>query len=148
METKREIISGGEIRGWPGYWEVKSRTEGDAKEWRALRKPDGSFYEVLRAHILPPSGGPAKMEIGEQIHDEKIIAYGEAIYAQLRFKKCSSCSAEVTYDGYNGCSVTLGKTADGFNLPTTEDPDLTVTQRWAQGICPCCTQPTLSSLSV
>jgi hypothetical protein len=60
-------------------------------------------------------------------------------------KKCSSCGAEVTYDGSHGCSVTCGRDAVGANIAVQADPYRTVPERFKQGICPCCTAQTLVS---
>ena len=62
-------------------------------------------------------------------------------------KKCSSCGAEVTYDGTNSCSVVNGKDKGGFALSAHPDPlGIGVIECWKQGFCPCCGESTLKSI--
>lgn len=85
MET-REIIGGGELVDYPGHWQITGRTEGKAEKWSVLRKPDETFWEIVRTHIFPPGGGNLRIDVGDQIVNEEVVAQLEAYYEQLQQK--------------------------------------------------------------
>jgi hypothetical protein len=86
MDSKRLIITGGELRDYPGHWKLSGRVDGEPGEWSVLRKPDGTYWEVVAEHLFPPTGGTCRVDTGDQIVDSKIIAECEAYYTQLRQK--------------------------------------------------------------
>jgi hypothetical protein len=86
METKRLILSGGELQDWPGHWKITGRFEDESDTWSIVRKPDGSFWEVAGVHYFPPTGGTLRIDLCDQILDAKRLTQCEEYYDQLQKK--------------------------------------------------------------
>ena len=85
--TKRFLLSGGELRDQPGWWKIDGRVEGESDHWSVVRKPDGTFWEVAGTHIFPPnSNALVRIDIGDQIFDQKTLDQCEEYYIQLQQK--------------------------------------------------------------
>jgi hypothetical protein len=85
--TKRLMLTGGELRDHPGWWKIDGRTPGESEHWSIVRKPDGTFWEVVGVHTLPPDGrAPVRIDIGDQILDPQTIAQCEKYFSQLQEK--------------------------------------------------------------
>lgn len=90
MDTKRLILSGGELRDCPGFWKITGRMEGDSDSWSILRKPDRTYWEVAGVDYFPRTGGTLRIDVGDQILDAKKIVQCEEYYEQLRQKLAES----------------------------------------------------------
>jgi hypothetical protein len=90
MDTKRLILSGGELRDCPGFWKITGRIEGDSDSWSILRKPDGTYWEVAGEDYFPRTGGTLRIDVGDQILDAKKIVQCEEYYEQLQQKLAES----------------------------------------------------------
>lgn len=86
MAEKRQIVGGGELVDNPGHWFIKVRIDSETGEWRFLRKPDGTFWNIEAVHIFPPGGGNVRVDVGDQIRDEKVVSRCEAHFEQLQIK--------------------------------------------------------------
>src|SRR5437868_2929105 len=86
MDTKRAVLSGGELRDYPGHWKITLRLDGEEGEWSVVRKPDGTYWEVAGIHIFPSSGETLRIDIGAQILDQKKLGECETRYIQLQEK--------------------------------------------------------------
>jgi hypothetical protein len=95
MDTKREILMGGELLDYPGCWKITVTIEGESGEWSVFRKPDGTYWSVAGVHIFPPGGGTLHIDIGDQIVDEKELAQCDACYTRLQ-EKAAGQRAEKT----------------------------------------------------
>lgn len=82
--TRRETVTGGELRDYPGCWRLTVRIEGKTEEWSVVRKPDGTYWEVVGIHILPRTGVLQEIDIGDRITDTSTLARCEAYYTQLQ----------------------------------------------------------------
>jgi hypothetical protein len=83
---RREIIGGGELVDHPGHWKITGRIEGKSETWDVLRKPDGTFWEIVGTHFFPPGGGNVRFDVGEQIVNEELVDRLETYYEQLQQK--------------------------------------------------------------
>lgn len=86
MKTaKREIITGGPLAEAPDHYMVTVRVEGDnEREWKFVRVPDGTFWEVAATDIFPRTGGLLRVDLGNQIVDTKALRLCERHYMSLR----------------------------------------------------------------
>jgi hypothetical protein len=57
--------------------------EDEAESWSIVRKPDGTWWWVAVTHIFPPEGGDVRIELGDQIKEQKTLAECEEHYVEL-----------------------------------------------------------------
>ena len=90
-EQEREPLKCGMLVDYPGHWMMSgTRTDDDDyRSWSAIRKPDGTYWQVASKDVAPRSGN-LKVETGEQIVDAKALAYCEGCYAQWLEKSAKS----------------------------------------------------------
>jgi hypothetical protein len=50
------MLTGGELRDHPG-WKIDGRIEGESDHWSVVRKPDGTYWEVVAVDLFPRTGG-------------------------------------------------------------------------------------------
>jgi hypothetical protein len=81
--TKRLLLSGGELLENPGFWKIDGRVEGESDHWSVVRKPDGSWWYVAGTHIFPPGGGLLRLDLGDEITDEKVVDQCEEYFSQM-----------------------------------------------------------------
>jgi hypothetical protein len=84
VETKRRILSGGEITDFPGHWKITEKIEGEDREWSVIRKPDGTYWEVVGVDIFPRAGGTVRFDIGDQIVNKTLLAECISNYEHLQ----------------------------------------------------------------
>ncbi|MGA2855229.1 MAG: hypothetical protein ABSE40_00080 [Candidatus Sulfotelmatobacter sp.] len=83
--TRCEIISGGPLTDAPDHYMITVRLEGDdEREWTFVRKPDGTYWEVVGTDLFPRTGGILRVDLGDQIVDPKALALCERHYGQIR----------------------------------------------------------------
>jgi hypothetical protein len=136
--TKRLLLSGGELLESPGFWKIDGRVEGESDHWSVVRKPDGSWWYVAGTHIFPPGGGLLRLDLGDEITDEKVVDQCEEYFSQVikrgdqvRVIKTGTTGVikdfgslpgvptivNVAYDGGGGCNhkpEELEKLKEGF----------------------------------
>jgi len=136
--TKRLLLSGGELLESPGFWKIDGRVEGESDHWSVVRKPDGSWWYVAGTHIFPPGGGLLRLDLGDEITDEKVVDQCEEYFSQMikrgdrvRVIKTGTTGVikdfgslpgvptivNVAYDGGGGCNhkpEELEKLKEGF----------------------------------
>jgi hypothetical protein len=79
----KEIVRLKEIKDCPGYQVITVEIEGKAGVERVLRKPDGTYWPVVREHIAPP-GGNLKIEVGDQMSMKEKARAGKRITSNCR----------------------------------------------------------------
>ena len=79
---KRFMLKGGELRDYPGWWKIDEGIEGESEHWSFVRKPDGTYWEVVAVDLFPRTGGTMRVDLGDQIKDPKLIAQCEEYLAQ------------------------------------------------------------------
>ena len=80
METTREFTTGGPIEGAPGHYIFTVTVEGDdEREWKFVRKPDGTYWDVASTDLCP-----FRVFLGDQIVDAKALRLCERHYARIR----------------------------------------------------------------
>jgi hypothetical protein len=79
------MLTGGELRDHPG-WKIDGRIEGESDHWSVVRKPDGTYWEVVAVDLFPRTGGTMRVDLGDQITNTKLVAQCEEYYVQLRQK--------------------------------------------------------------
>jgi hypothetical protein len=86
MKTaKREIVSGGPLNDAPDHYMITVSLEGELeREWKFVRKPDGTYWEVAAIDLFPRSGGTLRIDLGNQIIDAKALSLCEQYYSQVR----------------------------------------------------------------
>lgn len=67
---------------YPDCWVFTGSTEEGLEQWRVFRKPDGTYFPVLREHLFPKSGGTLEFDLGDQIVNEEQLAMFREWYAQ------------------------------------------------------------------
>jgi hypothetical protein len=78
----RELINCGMLKDYPGHWHMTGMVEGDSREWAVLRKPDGTYWQVVGTDW----GVRFRISIGDQIVDKKEIAFCQSQYVAWREK--------------------------------------------------------------
>jgi hypothetical protein len=80
------MLTGGELRGCPGWWRIAVEIEEESalRTWSIVRQPDGIYREVVSVDDF------ACIDIGNQIIDRRTIAQCESYYSQLRLKAATS----------------------------------------------------------
>lgn len=73
-----------ELKDQPDHWVLTELGEDNQGEGKALRKPDGTFWEVVAEHFFPPGGGLYRVDIGSQISDGQLVGQLESFYVQAR----------------------------------------------------------------
>jgi hypothetical protein len=84
--TKRLLLTGGELIENPGWWKIDGRVEGESDHWSVVRKPDGTWWYVAAVDLFPRTGGIARIDLGDQIADAKVIDQCEEYFSQLQRK--------------------------------------------------------------
>jgi hypothetical protein len=82
--NKRFMLKGGELRDYPGWWKIDEGIEGESEHWSFVRKPDGTYWEVVAVDLFPRTGGTMRVDLGEQITNTKLVAQCEEYYVQLQ----------------------------------------------------------------
>jgi hypothetical protein len=83
--AKQEIIRGGELLDAPGRYMITITLEGDhEREWKFVRKPDGSYWQVASTDLFPRTGGILRVDLGDEIVDPKALSLCETYYLQIR----------------------------------------------------------------
>lgn len=83
--TKREIVTGGPLAEAPDYYMITVKLEGDdEREWKFVRRPDGTYWEVVRTDSFPRTGGLLRVDLGDQILDPMALRLCEQHYTNLR----------------------------------------------------------------
>jgi hypothetical protein len=73
-----------ELKEDPGHWMI-TRVDADGIEYgRALRMPDGTFWEVAAMHFFPPGGGNYRVDLGAQITESDSLSVLESSYLDAR----------------------------------------------------------------
>jgi hypothetical protein len=75
-----------ELKNDPNHWLLTELGEDGRDGGKALRKPDGTYWEVAAVHIFPPGGGEYRIDIGNQISDRDMVHQLESFYLQAREK--------------------------------------------------------------
>jgi hypothetical protein len=107
-ETERRTLSGCEIADFPGHWKITEKIEGEDREWSVIRKPDGTYWEVVGVDIFPRTGGLVRFDIGGQIVDKKLLAECISNYDQLQSTLTETKKVEQLRDRLrddSGCRV-------------------------------------------
>jgi hypothetical protein len=84
--AKRWLISGGELLENPGWWKIDGRVEGESDRWSVVRKLDGSWWYVAATDIFPRGGGLVRIDLGDQVTDEKVLDKCEEYFSELQQK--------------------------------------------------------------
>jgi hypothetical protein len=82
-ESKRVLITAGELRDNPGWYKIDGRVEDEADSWSAVRGPDDTWWWVAATHIFPPGGGDVRIDIGDQIKEQKTVDQLDEHYIEL-----------------------------------------------------------------
>lgn len=56
----------------PEWWKITATSDG-RETWSVIRKPDRTFWNVVGINVFP-----LKIDLGEQIFDEKAVALFES----------------------------------------------------------------------
>lgn len=76
----REQITCGPLKNDPGHWLITGIVEGDSRQWARLRKPDGSYWNVVSLDY----GISSRIGLGDQIVDKTELAYLQSKYDECR----------------------------------------------------------------
>lgn len=69
-----------EVKEDPGNYTITRLDTDGGDLGAALRRPDGTFWEVAAFHSFPPGGGKYRIDLGAQITDAEIINVLESSY--------------------------------------------------------------------
>lgn len=82
MNEERWNVRAGQPTDYPGCWIVSGSNADSGKSWSFLRKEDGTFWEILLEDYFPRSGGTLRVELGNQITNETVLAQLREYYAE------------------------------------------------------------------
>ncbi len=84
MGEKHLIVKGGQPVDYPGCWIISGRMEDETDGWGVFRKPDGTYWQIAQEDFFPRTGGTLRVDLGEQIVDEKQLEECRGYYTQLQ----------------------------------------------------------------